>query len=227
MAGKKQERIEPTIRMPESVPPADDSGNGPAGVSSVGPQRLSIDPADRPLSIDPADRPPTDEVRRPVGLTVLALLLVFGGVGLFIVEILAFERFLNALHAIGISALSLFGQMFALSALYVVAGVQVWEGKKWGWILTMAVLLHGVATSLQILALALAHDIPVALQYGATVSPYVKFAFRALGALVFILYLFRAPVLAFFGITRKAAFTYLGMTAIILMVIVVLLSLAG
>lgn len=217
LAGRKPQRIEPTISMPGSAPAKDEPADAPVRLSSVAPPRLVLDPADRPF---------VEEMRRPVGLTLLAVFLVLGGLGLFIIEILAIERVLNAVNAVGGSALSAAVQVLALSILYVIAGIQVWEGRKWGWILAMAALLHGIATSLQGLALAAVLD-TATLQGGATLSAYLKFGLRALLHGGVMVYMFRASVLEFFAIPRESSFKYLGLIAVVVLVIYVFLSVSA
>lgn len=212
MVGRRPQRIEPTIRIPGAAPAAEGPVDTPARIALVDAPRMSFDPTSRDLGR-----------KRPVGLTLLAVLLVIGGGGLFVAQILAFEQLLPVYEAIGISALSAVSQTLALSFLSVVAGIQIWEGTKWGWILAMAALLCSAAMSLQGLALTSTFDVPAPQGWGAALS-HLKFGLSSLLHVALIYYLFRASVLHFFEIRRASAFGYFGAIFVLFSALLILLS---
>jgi hypothetical protein len=212
MVGRRAQRIEPTISIPGAAPAADGPVDKPARIALVDAPRMSFDPASRDMAR-----------KRPIGLTLLAVLLLTGGGGLFALQVLAFDQLLPAYEAIGISALSAVSQTLALSFLCVVAGIQIWEGSKWGWILAMAALLYSVATSLQGLTMTSLLDVPAPQGWGAILS-YLKYGLKALLHIALIYYLFRAAVLDFFEIGRASALAYFGGIFGLITVLYILLS---
>lgn len=218
MKGRRPPRIEPTIGGLGSIPVDDETTGADLRNSPVEALQITINPADRPFF---------REKKRPFWLSVAAVVLVVSGLSLLGIQFLEFNNFLNAFNAIGISALSGVGQVFVLGVLYIIAGVDIWEGKKWGWILAVAALVHGVVTSLQGLVFASMLDMPVALSSGASISPYAKFGLKALLHVGVIFYFFRTPVIEFFEIAKLSAFKYFGWVVSILIGLFVVLSLFG
>ncbi|MNE83862.1 hypothetical protein D3C80_1807170 [compost metagenome] len=68
-----------------------------------------------------------------MGLSLVAILLVLGGAGLLIIQLIAFSKLEEMSSLINVSNYVLQGAFVFVGLLGVAAGVGTWIGAKWGW----------------------------------------------------------------------------------------------
>jgi hypothetical protein len=138
---------------------------------------------------------------RPVGITLMAILLFGSGVAILAMQFLLIGRLQELegpLRAVGIPpVLVVLGVVF-LGLLGTTAGVGMWFGKKWGWSLGAFYLVYAIAryTSAIIIVAGLP-DTPDAGSRGR-VSFFAKQAGRIIVHLLILLYFFKGNVLHYF-----------------------------
>jgi hypothetical protein len=135
-------------------------------------------------------------VPRPVGVSILAVLHLIGGIGLFVVQLFLF-LFANvaaieeSLRGIGLPpALFVIGVMF-LSVLTIASAIGMWLGTRWGWWVASFYYVYGIARN----ASALVTIVSVADQVtGASRGPeyyLFKHSVRIVVHILILLYLFK------------------------------------
>ena len=154
--------------------------------------------------------------KRPVGVSILAVLYVTGGLGTLAIQILFSSSLLGAAEFLGVSSLLTMVHFAFLGALGLAAGIGMWTGRKWGWWLGALYLLYSIARDTNALFtisdLVREYGEPEA---GAT-RIYVKHAGRIIVNSLLILYFFKSNVVEYFQVagigTRKRFLALVGTT---------------
>ena len=141
---------------------------------------------------------------RPVGISILAVLHVIGGIGLFGVQFLMFanlQTMEETLRTIGIPPILLIVGVMFLAILAIASGVGMWLGKAWGWWLGSFYYVYSIFRNVSALLMVFA----MADQFdGGSRGPefYVfKHSFRIVIHFLLFLYFFKSNVLGFFGLS--------------------------
>lgn len=138
---------------------------------------------------------------RPLGVSLLAILLIFGGASLLFVQLISFGKLNEASSAMGVTSYFFQGAVAFLGLLGVAAGIGTWLGKKWGWWLALFYFAYAVTRNMNVLLIIS----DISSQYQAAMSgmamAYVKYALRALWNCALLYYLCRETVTSYFGTT--------------------------
>lgn len=154
---------------------------------------MTENPFDSPIldTTEYVKTPPSGPVKRPIGVSVLVVLLAIAVLICFVtgVRILAMASQVGGLGTLGVA---LGGVMFFLGGIILVSAIGMWTGAKWGWWLgttgyAFSVILNGVTLV-----------VGMSLPGGATGSLYTKHGTRAFIAVLIVAYLFQDNVLRFF-----------------------------
>lgn len=139
-------------------------------------------------------------MKRPVGITVLAVLYFLGGLALIGMQVVFWRQLAEGLGSIGVSAVV--GQLgiFFLAALGLAAGTGMWLARSWGWWLGAFYLTYSVARSVSAL-IALPGLLEAAGESAANgAKHYVKFGGRIVVHSAICWYFFTPKVEAYFGV---------------------------
>lgn len=143
--------------------------------------------------------------KRPVGVTILAVLNLLGGLALLLMQTILWNKLGEGLQSIGISSAVGFAALVFLGVLGVSAGIGMLTGKRWGWWVGAFCLCYSVARNLNALimipSLVEQHGAPDA----SVAKFYVKFAGRAIINSLLALYFFKANVVEYFRVGEIAA----------------------
>lgn len=139
---------------------------------------------------------------RPLGVSILAVLHLIGGIGLFFAQFLLWSR-LDAMQqpmeTIGIPPVVLLAGVMFLSLLALASGIGLWTGARWGWWAAAFYYVYGIfrnGAALLTLAQFAEH------LEGGTRGPeyyFIKHAGRIVVHGLILLYLMKGNVLEFFG----------------------------
>lgn len=166
----------------------------------------SADPEPPPLSPLPAL-----PGRRPIGITILSILHLVGGVGLFVVFVFTasvslltsrFDNLAQPLEQMGMPVPLLVAGMLFLCVLSVWSAIGMWRGTPWGWWLGSFYYIYAVFrnASALVTVLMMAEELE-----GSTRGPgyYIfKHTGRIVVHLLLFCYFFRGNVLAYFGLSH-------------------------
>ena len=136
--------------------------------------------------------------KRPVGVSILAVLHVMGGVGLLAVQV-AYRRGLgDAAAELGFSQLHLLFSVVLLGVLGVVSGLGMWLGRRWGWWLAVFSYAYAVLRAGNVLLILTQVGPELGVQQAEMTRHAIKFGGRiALNSLL-IVYFCRPAVRKFF-----------------------------
>lgn len=139
-------------------------------------------------------------MKRPVGITILALLYFVGGLGLLALQVVFHRQLAEGLGSIGATAVVAFLGIFFLAAIGIAAGIGMWLGKSWGWWLGAFYLTYSVARSISAL-ITLPGLLEAAGESAASgAKHYVKFGGRIVVHSAICWYFFTPKVEAYFGV---------------------------
>ncbi|HVG07014.1 MAG TPA: hypothetical protein VNM67_04865 [Thermoanaerobaculia bacterium] len=145
--------------------------------------------------------------KRPIGVTLLAILNLLSGIAIIVIAIFMGAG-LNEIDAdlekIGASALLVRASALLLGGLFVATGFALWGGRTKGWwFATWVIGMMGVNTLLTAVTIGdLAANLGVS---SIEVTPHrVKFLVRGLLYFAILFYLFRPRVLEFFGVGSES-----------------------
>lgn len=140
--------------------------------------------------------------KRPVGISILAILIIIGGMFSIII------RFYTSLRlSFTISIVTIASALFYL-ALTTLVGVTLWRGKKWGWWLGTSYLAYFILSYIhRALTLFVLHNqqisIPMGLSYELT-----KISINLIMNILIYLYLFKDNVMEYYGVNRESKLKY-------------------
>ncbi|MNZ70063.1 hypothetical protein D3C78_883830 [compost metagenome] len=135
---------------------------------------------------------------RPMGLSLVAILLVLGGAGLLIIQLIAFSKLEEMSSLINVSNYVLQGAFVFVGLLGVAAGVGTWIGAKWGWWLALFYFAYAVTRNINVLLTI--HNLMD--QFGGTIGEavkgYFKYGVRVLWDCALLFYLCSETATTFF-----------------------------
>lgn len=139
--------------------------------------------------------------RRPIGVSILAVLHFGGGVLLLGVIVLLFpilNRAAAPMESVGISPALATAALLLLSALAIASGIGMWMGTPWGWWCAIFYYVYSVARNAN--ALLMVGELAEALPDSSRGAGYyyLKFGGRVIIHFLILLYFFKSSVLAFF-----------------------------
>lgn len=140
---------------------------------------------------------------RPTGISILAILLIVGGIVAFGAQFLLFanlEALEESLRSVGIPpVLVVIGAMF-LTILSLASGVGMWMATKWGWWLASFYYVYSIFRNGS--ALLMVFTMADQLEGGSRGPEYyvIKHGGRILIQFFLLLYFFRGNVLEYFGL---------------------------
>lgn len=139
---------------------------------------------------------------RPIGVSILAILMAISGVGLLIIQLLAFSVPNEASPLVGVTNTFIQAAIGFLGLLGLAGGVGMWLGKKWGWWLAMFYFAYAITRNANAL-LSINH---ISDQYGALeqnlTSYYIKYGIRILWNVLLLYFMCRENVMSFFNTTE-------------------------
>ena len=139
--------------------------------------------------------------KRPLGITILAILNIAGGIILFVGQVLMIG-FLDELPSLGISSPAAMISVAVLAILALVSGIGMWLGRSWGWWLGAFYYVYGIVRNLNgVISLSGFSD-----EFGAPSQGietyYIRFGARVVFYSLILVYLFRGNILEHFGLAR-------------------------
>jgi len=155
-----------------------------------------------------------EEKKRPVGISILAVLNIVGGVlgaivGIFLVIQLGKNpEVQQGLAMIGLPPALLKVAYFLIFGLAIASGIGMWKGRKWGWYLGSFSYMYSIvrnANALVTLPL-LMNSIPPEDLANMDRDPsyyYVKHGSRVIVSFLVYLYFFKGNVREFFSLTEQ------------------------
>ncbi|WP_187768128.1 hypothetical protein [Paenibacillus sp. PL91] len=139
---------------------------------------------------------------RPIGVSILAILMAISGVGLLIIQLLAFSVLNEASPLVGVTNTFIQAAIGFLGLLGLAGGVGMWLGKKWGWWLAMFYFAYAITRNANAW-LSINH---ISDQYGALeqnlTSYYIKYGIRILWNVLLLYFMCRENVMSFFNTTE-------------------------
>lgn len=152
-------------------------------------------------------------IERPVGISILAVLLLVGGVlGTILAVFMAFLVYGNSdveegLATIGMPLELLIPSVALLLGLSLAAGIGMWKGRKWGWYFGSFYFLYGIARNVNALFLISGMADLISSEGGNMPRDpsfyYVKHGVRSIFSFLIFLYFFKGNVRDFFGLTGQ------------------------
>jgi hypothetical protein len=139
---------------------------------------------------------------RPIGVTILALLMAISGLGLLILQLIAFSVLNEASSLVGVTNTFFQAAIGFLGFLGVAGGVGMWLGKKWGWWLALFYFAYAITRNVN----ALLSISDISDQYGALeqslTSYYIKYGIRILWNVLLLYFMCRENVMSYFNTTE-------------------------
>ncbi|WP_018757747.1 hypothetical protein [Paenibacillus terrigena] len=153
---------------------------------------------------------------RPLGVSLLAVILMIGGITTLVMQIMAWNTLNDASTMFGVSSHFLQGAIAFLGLLGCAAAVGLWIGKSWGWWLALLYFAYAVTRNMTvILSISnLADQFNVSGQ--ETGSYYLKYGVRMLWNGCLMYYLCRGEmVLSYLQTERTNKWKALGIVFVI------------
>jgi hypothetical protein len=143
--------------------------------------------------------------KRPVGITILAVLYIIGGVGIFAVQLFMGGAISQVFDLFGISSMLAVVAILFLGGSALAAGVGMLLGKKWAWWLGAFYLMYAVARNINAIIM-----IPTLLeQFGTPEAGVAKYYIKHGGRIIIhsllVLYFFKSNVEAYFQVENVNA----------------------
>lgn len=82
--------------------------------------------------------------KRPIGITILSILVLVGGIGIILTQIKFYANLNELSTELGISLIAFFVSVLFLIVLSIGSGIGMWLGKKWGWWLGAFYYVHAI-----------------------------------------------------------------------------------
>ena len=142
---------------------------------------------------------------RPLGVSLLAALYFLGSVFLLGIAVLGAGSMASATEELGVSGLQLAIGIGFLGALGIAAGVGMWMGKRWGWWLGAFYLFYSIARNANALLTLPALVEQIGPPEGGVAKYQFRYGGRIVFAALFLLYFFKANVVAWFGVDTMPA----------------------
>ncbi|WP_410768950.1 hypothetical protein [Fontibacillus sp. BL9] len=147
------------------------------------------------------DNPMEASYDRPMGVTLLAILLVLGGLGTLVTQLMAFSNLNETASIVGVSSYLFQGAVAFLGLLGVTAGVGTWIGKKWGWWLALFYFAYAVIRNINVIISISNMFYLYEGSLSGSAMVYFKYAVRTLWNCLLIFYLCGETVTTFFKTT--------------------------
>ncbi|GAA3411527.1 hypothetical protein ACFFNY_20285 [Paenibacillus hodogayensis] len=139
---------------------------------------------------------------RPVGVTLLAILLGLWGGGLLFTQLLVFSKVSEASSQLGISNVLLQSGIGFLGLLGVVASIGMWFGKKWGWWLALFYFAYAVTRNVNVVVSISSLSQQLGEPEQGIGMTYAKYGIRILWNGFLLFYLCRENASIFFRTTE-------------------------
>ena len=138
--------------------------------------------------------------KRPVGISILAVLSLVGGIGILILQFVFFDLLQEGFSQIGVSKNASVVNISILGGWAIAGGVGLWFGKNWGWWLGVLYLSYSVLrNAYATVAISdLVSQFPE--QNINATKYYVTHGLRVVVHSLIVLYYFRENVLDYFGL---------------------------
>ncbi len=160
--------------------------------------------------------------KRPVGVTIFAVLHLVGGV--LLVGVLLFglpmlfanlDRVTQVLDKIGVPPILLVASLLFLTGISLASGIGLWLGTRWGWWCTTFFYVYSITRNAN--ALLTVSFFADALEGGSRGPEYyyAKFGGRVIIHFLFFLYFFKANVLEYFGMENLHKWKAVGILILI------------
>lgn len=163
--------------------------------------------SDPSFSVEDLSEGKTSVPKRPLGITLLAILFVAGaGLG-GILTLLTFGQSSgnNTPQPTDASSTPLIIGLVFIGVLVFVAGIGMWRGHKWGWWCAAFYYLNAIARDTNAMAVmipSLVEQLPEEASRGSR-GPghyFAQFAIRVVVHSLLLLYIFKPTVMAYFGL---------------------------
>jgi uncharacterized membrane protein YkvI len=137
---------------------------------------------------------------RPLGVSLIAILLVLSGAGVLITQFLNFGKLNGAASDLGYSSVLFQGAICFLGVIGLSAGIGAWLGKKWGWWLAIFYFAYAIVREINVLVTipGLFEQLNSAKQGVGIGGTYVKYGVRVLWDAFLLYYLCRENPTLFF-----------------------------
>lgn len=155
-----------------------------------------------------------EESKRPVGISILAVLHVAGGVlagvvtPFLIVLLNKNPKAQEAISAMGLTPALLVGGIGIILVLAIASGIGMWKGRKWGWYLGSFLYMYSIVRNANALAAIpmLMNSIPPEEIANMSRGPsyyYIKYSARIIVHSLIYLYFFKGNVRGFFSLSEQ------------------------
>jgi hypothetical protein len=142
---------------------------------------------------------------RPIGVSVLAVLMLVSSAISFILELVYLEELVFVSGLFGITQTGLLTILYVLAVIGMAAGAGLWLGKSWGWWLTLFYFAFFILRNGNVLLFSM--DTSIALGSVSSIVIFVvKPVLRALGGGVALYYLFKENPLIYFCLPETLVF---------------------
>ncbi len=167
--------------------------------------------------------------KRPIGITILAILSIFGGIGIIVVQVIFSGELEKVFESHGLSSLATLLNFAILSVWAFAAGIGMWLGRKLGWWLGSLYLSYSVLRNVNAIftimdIVAQNHD-----QVIDTTKYYIKHIGRVIFHSLLVAYYFKNNVMEFFQIStnykKKRFWKFIGITLLIFIAMILVTQL--
>jgi len=148
---------------------------------------------------------------RPFGVSLLAIILMIGGLTTLVTQIMAWKSFNDASAIFGVSSPLFQGAVAFLGLLGCTAAIGMWIGRSWGWWLALFYFAYAVCRNINMI-LSISSLADMFIESGQeTGSYYLKYSVRVLWNGLLLYYLCRGEmVLSYLRTERTNKWKALG-----------------
>ncbi len=139
---------------------------------------------------------------RPIGVSILAILLIINGAVLLVAQLLAFSKLNEASSFIGVSNVFFQGALGFLGVLGITAGIGMWRGKKVGWWLAIFYFAYEITRNVNAWFTIKVISDQFAVSGQSLNSYYIKYGIRILWNVLILYFMCRENVTFFFNTTE-------------------------
>ncbi|HTU27567.1 MAG TPA: hypothetical protein VMF30_19310 [Pirellulales bacterium] len=168
--------------------------------------------------------------KRPIGISILAVLHVIGGVvlvGLLLLLVAKFENLSPLAADLGVSAPMFVASIVLLTLLTFAAGIGMWRGARWGWWTGAFYYLYSIVRHAGAIWLVYRlRDTLAGLPGGSETAhkQMIKFAGRIIVSALIFAYFFKPSVLAYFRLEQFGRAKAIGILAAVTLAVYALLN---
>ncbi|MFB9326162.1 hypothetical protein ACFFSY_09585 [Paenibacillus aurantiacus] len=124
---------------------------------------------------------------RPMGVTLLAILLLVSGGAMAITQVMNFNALNEASDVLGVSSTFLQISVAFIGGLGIAAAAGMWFGLRWGWWLALFYFAYAICRNVNVMITIFS----LADELGSTMTYYIKYGIRVAWNAFLIAYLCR------------------------------------